>query len=354
MGALYSPRRTILDALLVDAAREAGAEVRERFTVEEVPLQDDRVVGVHGRERGGHPVREPARLVVGADGRHSVVARAVRAPAYHVRPPLSIAYHTCWSGVPVQGGEIYGRDRRLIGAWPTNDGLVVTYVAAPPDEFGAFRTDPEGSLLRSLDAAGDLGERVRVGVRAERVLGTADLHNRFHRPHGPGWALVGDAGLRLDPVTGQGIADVFRDAELLAEAVATGLDGGPPLTITLDGYRARRDAAALPMYELTPRSGLVRPSPAGAAAAVRGAGGPSGGDRPLPRGPERDRPHPGLLQPSQPAPPAGTAADAEARPRRAENGGIGMGQPDDATPVRRARSGDPADPGLLFERPRPR
>jgi len=251
VGALYSPRRTILDALLVDAAREAGAEVRERFTVEEVPLQDDRVVGVHGRERGGHPVREPARLVVGADGRHSVVARAVRAPAYHVRPPLSIAYHTCWSGVPVQGGEIYGRDRRLIGAWPTNDGLVVTYVAAPPDEFGAFRTDPEGSLLRSLDAAGDLGERVRVGVRAERVLGTADLHNRFHRPHGPGWALVGDAGLRLDPVTGQGIADAFRDAELLAEAVATGLDGGPPLTITLDGYRARRDAAALPMYELT-------------------------------------------------------------------------------------------------------
>ncbi len=251
VGALYSPRRTILDALLVDAAREAGAEVRERFTVEELLFQSDRVVGVRGRERGGSLVRESAQLVIGADGRHSMVARAVRAPAYHVRSPLSIAYYTYWSGVPIQGGEIYGRDRRMIGAWPTNDGLVVTYVAAPPDEFGAFRADPEDRILRSLDTAGDLGERVRAGARAERVFGTADLHNHLRQPHGPGWALVGDAGLLLDPVTGQGIADAFRDAELLAEAVATGLDSGPPLATTLDGYRARRDAAALPMYEMT-------------------------------------------------------------------------------------------------------
>ncbi|HZV51593.1 MAG TPA: NAD(P)/FAD-dependent oxidoreductase [Candidatus Dormibacteraeota bacterium] len=251
VGSLYSPRRTILDALLVDAAREAGAEVREGFTVEEILFDGDRVVGVRGRERGGQPARETARLVIGADGRHSAVARAVRAPAYHVQPPRSIAYYTYWSGVPMRGGEIYGRERRLIGAWPTNDGLVVTYVAAPRDEFGAFRADPEGSLLRSLDAAGDLGERVRAGERAERVFGSAELHNRFHRPFGPGWALVGDAGLLLDPVTGQGIADAFRDAELLAEAVATGLDGGPRLDIALDGYRARRDAASLPMYELT-------------------------------------------------------------------------------------------------------
>jgi len=235
----------------VDAAREAGAEVRGRFTVEELLFQSDRVVGVRGRERGGSLVRESAQLVIGADGRHSMVARAVRAPAYHVRSPLSIAYYTYWSGVPIQGGEIYGRDRRMIGAWPTNDGLVVTYVAAPPDEFGAFRADPEDRILRSLDTAGDLGERVRAGARAERVFGTADLHNHFRQPHGPGWALVGDAGLLLDPVTGQGIADAFRDAELLAEAVATGLDSGPPLATTLDGYRARRDAAALPMYEMT-------------------------------------------------------------------------------------------------------
>ncbi len=82
---------------------------------------------------------------------------------------------------------MYGRDRRQIGAWPTNDGLVMTYVAAPADEFPRSRADPEGCVLDALDQAADLGER------ADRMFGTADLQNRFHKPYGPGWALVGDA-----------------------------------------------------------------------------------------------------------------------------------------------------------------
>jgi 2-polyprenyl-6-methoxyphenol hydroxylase-like FAD-dependent oxidoreductase len=141
--------------------------------------------------------------------------------------------------------------QRMVGAWPTNDGLVMTYVAAPASEFHAFRADPEGSILAALDRCGDLGERVRAGARAERVYGTADTRNRFHRPFGHGWALVGDAGLVMDPVTGAGIADALRDAELLSDAVAAGLDGGPPLDEALAGYQAARDAAALPMYEMT-------------------------------------------------------------------------------------------------------
>jgi 2-polyprenyl-6-methoxyphenol hydroxylase-like FAD-dependent oxidoreductase len=196
------------------------------------------VVGVRS---GG--ARERARLVIGADGRHSRVAKAVGALAYHVEPARSVAYYAYWSGVPLAGGEMYGRERRMVGAWPTNDGLVVTYVCAPADEFGAFRADPEGALLRSLDLCGDLGERVRAGDRAGRVYGTADLENRFHVPYGPGWALVGDAGLRMDPVTGQGIAHAFRDAELVAAAAAG--------EISFAEYQAQRDAASLPMYEVT-------------------------------------------------------------------------------------------------------
>jgi 2-polyprenyl-6-methoxyphenol hydroxylase-like FAD-dependent oxidoreductase len=238
VDALYSPRRTRLDALLVDAAREAGAEVREGFAVDELLFDGALVTGV----RSGS-LREHARVVIGADGRHSLVAKAVGAAAYRATPPRSIAYYAYWAGVPLRGGEIYSREGRMIGAWPTDDGLTMTYVAAPADEFRAFRADPEGCLLRSLDLAGDLGERVRAGERAERVYGTADLENRFHAASGPGWALVGDAGLRMDPVTGQGISDAFRDAELLAAAVAG--------EISFADYGARRDAAALAMYEMT-------------------------------------------------------------------------------------------------------
>jgi 2-polyprenyl-6-methoxyphenol hydroxylase-like FAD-dependent oxidoreductase len=251
VDAVYSPRRTVLDALLLDAALQAGAEVRERFAVEELTMDGDRVTGIRGRDHGGAAVTETARLVVGADGKHSMVAAAVGAPAYRVKPPLTMAYYTYWEGVDCPGGELYTRERRAIGAWPTNDGLVMTYVGWPIDEFTAFRSDVEGNFVATLDQAGDLGARVRAGARAERFRGSPDLPNFFRKPYGPGWALVGDAGLVMDPITGQGIGHAFRDAELLAEAVEAGLRGGRPLAGALADYQRRRDRAATPIYDFT-------------------------------------------------------------------------------------------------------
>jgi 2-polyprenyl-6-methoxyphenol hydroxylase-like FAD-dependent oxidoreductase len=251
IDALYSPRRTILDALLVDAARAAGAEVRERFHVEEVLVTDARATGIRGRERAGAPVTETARLIVGADGKHSLVARAVGAPTAREVPPLTLACYTYWADVEVVGGEIYNRGRRAIGAWPTNDGLVLTYIAWPVGELDHFRGDLEANVLATLDLAGDLGERIRAGTRVERFRTTPDTPNTVRRPHGPGWALVGDAGLVMDPITGQGIGHAFRDAELLADAVANGLGGRQPLERALAGYAAARDRDALPMFEFT-------------------------------------------------------------------------------------------------------
>ena len=86
--------------------------------------------------------------------------------------------------MPLEGGEIYTRQRRAIGAWPTNDGLTLTYVAWPVEELPAFRADVEGSGLRTLDLAGDLGERVRAGRRAERFRASPDLPNLSAGPSG--------------------------------------------------------------------------------------------------------------------------------------------------------------------------
>jgi 2-polyprenyl-6-methoxyphenol hydroxylase-like FAD-dependent oxidoreductase len=191
VDAVYSPRRTVLDALLLEAARAAGADVRERFVVEELTGTDGRVTGIRGRHKGGRPVAERARLVVGADGKHSLVARTVGAAVHHDRPPLTMACYTYWQDVSLEGGELYARPRRAVGAWPTNDGLTMTYVGWPVEEFPAFRADVEGNVLRTLDLAGDLGERVRDGRRAERFRASPDLPNFLRRPYGPGWALVG-------------------------------------------------------------------------------------------------------------------------------------------------------------------
>jgi 2-polyprenyl-6-methoxyphenol hydroxylase-like FAD-dependent oxidoreductase len=250
VDALYSPRRTVLDAVLVDAARQAGAEVRENYFVECLEWTDGRVVGIRGHERGGAPGTETARLVVGADGKHSLVAKAVAARRYRYRPAVTLASYTYWSGLDGDRGELYQRPGRAVAAFPTNDGLTMVYVAAPVAELPAFRADLEGRYLATLDRCGDLGERVRAARRAERWRTTPDLPTAFHVPYGPGWALVGDAGLVLDPISAQGISNALRDAELLATAVAGGTG--------LAGYHRARDRAARPMAGLTARLARLR------------------------------------------------------------------------------------------------
>ena len=113
----YCPRRTILDKLLVDAAAQAGAEIREGFAVEEVLIEDGRAVGIKGRSKHGDSIIERAQVVVGADGRRSFVAKAVRPEHYDEKPPLLVAYYTYWSGLPMDGRlENYIRDKRGFAA----------------------------------------------------------------------------------------------------------------------------------------------------------------------------------------------------------------------------------------------
>jgi 2-polyprenyl-6-methoxyphenol hydroxylase-like FAD-dependent oxidoreductase len=250
---LYSPRRTLLDALLVDAARAAGAEVRENTIVDDVLITDGRVSGIRCHAKGSPVVSEQARIVVGADGKHSIVARTAQARTYRERAPRSLAFYTYWQDVPLDTAELYSSDRRLAGAFPTNDGLTITYIGWPLAEFDAFRRDPLTNVLDTLDAAGTLGERVRAGRHVGPLRGTVDLPNAFRRPYGPGWALAGDAGLVMDSITGQGIGHALRDAELLADAIAEGHGGTTPLSKALARYAKARDRDTKAMYDMTVR-----------------------------------------------------------------------------------------------------
>jgi len=257
----YAPRRSVLDPILVDAAVEAGVEFRDRFTVEELLRDGDRVIGVRGHGPDGVCVSEQAQLVVGADGRHSMVARSVQARVYNDKPPNNCAYYSYWSGVPVSDFEIYARERRAFGGFPTNDGLTLILAACPNEEFAAYRSDVEGHFFRTLDLAPAFAGRVRGGRREERWIGTADLPYFFRRPYGPGWALVGDAGYHKDPSTAQGISDAFRDAELAADAIDAGLAGSQPMETALAAYESRRNDAAMPMYEFTHHLASYEPPP---------------------------------------------------------------------------------------------
>ena len=104
-----------------------------------------------------------------------------------------------------------------------------------------------------------LAERVHAGHRVERFRGTADLPSFLRAPYGPGWALVGDGGCRVDPYTGQGVTDAFRDAQLLADALTAGIGGSQPLPAALAEYHRARDAAVLPIFRYTCHRARLEP-----------------------------------------------------------------------------------------------
>ena len=250
----YGPRRIVLDKILVDAAVEAGAEFREGFSVDEVMLADGQVTGIRGREKGGPQVTEDAKIVIGADGKHSLLARTVQAQEYEAIPSLSCFYYTYWSGVPVDGYEDYWPGRKFIMTIPTNNDITLIVMAWPRDQFHTIRADIEKNYMDTIDLVPGLSQRVRAGHREERFYGTADLPNFFRKPFGPGWALVGDAGYSKDPITAFGISDAFRDAELISQAVDEGLSGRSPIEDALAGYERQRNEAAMPFYETTLRA----------------------------------------------------------------------------------------------------
>ena len=257
----YGPRRTVLDKLLVDAAAESGVEVREGFVVDEIVMDGGRVSGIRGRGPDGRTVTEQARVVIGADGLHSTLARAVKPEHYREQPPLQAGYYTYFSGLPTKGRfEAYDRFGRAWAAWPTHDDLTLVVLSWPYAEFEANRHDVETHFMKSLERAPAFHERVRAAKREDRFYGAA-VPNFFRKPFGPGWALVGDAGYNKDFITAQGISDAFRDAERLSVAIDEWLSGARDFDSALESYRADRDRHVLPIYGFTCQFARLEPPP---------------------------------------------------------------------------------------------
>ena len=248
VDALYAPRRTVLDPVLVDAAEAAGVEVRFGVAVAEVDrAESGRVTGVAGRTREGGEFRAGARVVIGADGVHSTLADLVGAPCDRVGTGLLATTYGYWPDLDVAGYEWNFRRDAASGLIPTDDGLTCVFASATAGRIGRGGPAPLLEILGETDA--ELARRLAAATpRAMRTFTGVRGYRR--RCWGPGWALVGDAGYFKDPLSAHGLTDALRDAELLAGAVVSVLRDGAGEAEALAGYQATRDAVSDTMFDV--------------------------------------------------------------------------------------------------------
>ncbi len=242
---LCAPRRTVLDRILVDAARSAGAEVRHGVGLSDIAFNlNSRVVGARLRDQAGADRLVLCDMLVGADGRESTVARLVGAETYLRSETWSGCVYGYYEDLDRQGYHWHFARDAAASIIPTNEAQHCVAASVPSALFSTtFRSNVEEGFFRILAAnSPELAADMRRARLVGRLRGFPGVPGHLRRAHGSGWMLVGDAGYYKDPLTAHGITDALRDAELSVRAF---LDG------TLDTFQAERDALSRQLFDVT-------------------------------------------------------------------------------------------------------
>jgi 2-polyprenyl-6-methoxyphenol hydroxylase-like FAD-dependent oxidoreductase len=234
-------RRELLDPLIRDAAASTpGVELMLGQSAQELITNGETVRGVEVRDRAGRRLRLTGKLLIGADGRDSRVAK-LAAVRRRTVPHGRVAYGGYFEGPPPAGApdaSLWLLDPDMAAAFPTDHGL--TFYACMPtkERIDVFRGDPARALVEFVSGVPDappIADSRLVGA----VQGKLDMTNVAHSVTAPGLALIGDAALAIDPLWGVGCGWALQSAEWLAGSLAAALAGSEQLARGLARYRRR-------------------------------------------------------------------------------------------------------------------
>jgi menaquinone-9 beta-reductase len=218
-------RRERLDPLLRTLAAETpGVELILGHTVRELVREQGAVRGVRARDPQGETLTLRARLIVGADGRDSRVAKLAEVPTRTKRHGR-FAYGGYFEGprpVTYPDPVLWLLDPDMAAAFPTDSDLVFYAVMPSMERLPEFRADPEAALKALVSSVPEAPPILASRLVGE-VTGKIDMTTVTHTPTAPGLALAGDAAGALDPLWGIGCGFAFQSAEWLADSVAPAL-----------------------------------------------------------------------------------------------------------------------------------
>ncbi len=225
VGGIASVRRWLLDPILADAAAQAGAQVRMGAQVTELLQEHGRVTGLRVRQHDRNTELR-ARLVVGADGRHSTVARLAGARRYNTTPNQRLLFWRFFENAAPEMTFLSHRweDKFILGI-PSDSGLYQVLLWPEMGEREHFRSDRDAAFMEHARQCEPVAAALAPARPAGKTIGAYRWEGFFREASGPGWVLTGDAGHFKSPSPGRGIGDAFLQAESLAPAIADAIEG---------------------------------------------------------------------------------------------------------------------------------
>jgi flavin-dependent dehydrogenase len=247
-------RRIVLDEILIRHIKQnSNVKLQERVKGTGLIWNNDSVTGVKW-EAADEKGEYTAKVIVGADGVNSFMAKEVNAEAEYQQPVTRAMYYAYYKGLRSNEGpaaEFHYRGNTLVYCFPCDSNLTLIAASIPIDQFASFKQNVEEEFNGIVNSMEALSDRFNKAEREGPIRGSGNIPGYLRIPYGNGWALVGDAGMVMDPWSGQGIDQATTHSVMLADSLDNYFSGKNDWASAMASYHKARNEFSLKTFQRT-------------------------------------------------------------------------------------------------------